>query len=132
MKPIIGQTTPEVPQDHPMVLQYQLTYVQRMLNSASQRKERLEDLMKRRAAKQWDAAKKAQMVRRLVTVTQTVEQCVGAIDELTKQLEGVMAKMGATQANTVAPFIKAPPTSIEELAQQPIPEPAGLETLFET
>ena len=96
-----------------MVLQYQLAYVQHTLNAASQRKERLEDLMSRRSAKKWDAAKKANMVRKLVTATQTVEQCVAAADELTKKLEVVIAqlKAAAPQQNNVAPFIKAPPTT---------------------
>ena len=99
-----------------MVLQYQLTYVQHTLHAASQRKERLEDLMSRKSAKKWDAQKKATMVRKLVTATQTIEQCVAAADELAKKLEGVVAKMKAAgvKQNNVAPFVKAPPTSVEE------------------
>ena len=99
-----------------MVLQYQLTYVQHTLNAASQRKERLEELMSRKSAKKWDAQKKATMVRKLVTATQTIEQCVAAADELAKKLEEVVAKMkaGMPKQNNVAPFVKAPPTSVEE------------------
>jgi hypothetical protein len=130
-KPIIGNApneVPKVPQD--LVLQYQLAYVKRTLYCATDRKARLEDLMSRDKAKTWDAKKKAKMVRRLVAANQAVEQCVTAVDELTKNLEGVMAKMGAAHAHNVVPFVKAPPTSVEELAQQPAPEPAGLETSF--
>lgn len=111
-----------------MVLQYQLAYVKHTLNAASLRKERLEDLMSRRSAKKWDASKKATMVRKLVTATQTVEQCVGAVDELTKKLEIVIAQLReqAPQQNNVAPFIKAPPTteipdSLFDQAKPPTP-----------
>jgi len=107
---IAGQTPPEIPQNHPMVLQYQLAYVKHTLQAATLRKERLEDLMQRRGAKKWDAAKKATMVRRLVAASQTVEQCVAAVDELTKKLEQVLAQLPQQNPNP-APFIKAPPTS---------------------
>jgi hypothetical protein len=119
-----------------MVLQYQLAYVQRTLTAASLRKERLEDLMARRGAKKWDASKKAVMVRRLVTATQTVEQCVAAVDELTKKLEAVLATMGAPKVNNVAPFVK--PAAGTEIPAQlfdapaQMPEPAGLENPFGT
>lgn len=129
-KPIIGNSPAEIPQDHPMVLQYQLAYVKHTLHCATERKARLEDLMSRQIAKKWDAKKKATMVRKLVNAGQTIEQCIGAVDELSKKLEEVMAKLGAPRVNNVAPFVKPPPTSVEELAQQPTPEPAGLETPF--
>ncbi len=135
MKPIIGQSPGDIPQDHPLVLQYQLAYVRHTLNAASQRKERLEDLMSRHIAKKWDAGKKSKMVRRLVTANQTIEQCVGAVDELTKKFEAALAKLGPTPTNIVAPFVRGPATSLEgDLTSVPelfdTPAPAGLETPF--
>jgi len=87
-----------------MVLQYQLAYIQHTLRAATLRKERLEELMSRKKAKKWDQAKKATMVRRLVTATQTIEQCVAAADEVAKKLEGVIAKL----QNNAAAFIQPP------------------------
>ncbi len=104
-----------------MVLQYQLAYVKHTLGAASQRKERLEELMSRKSAKKWDAKKKATMVRKLVTATQTVEQCVAAVDEISKKLEQVLAQLGPAPANNVAPFVKAPPTSEIDEARPPTP-----------
>ncbi len=107
-----------------MVLQYQLAYVKHTLHCASERKTKLEELMSRPTAKKWDATKKAKMVRRLVTSTETVEQCVVAVDEVSRKLEEVLAKMtAAQQPHNVAPFIKAPPTSEvpNQLFDTPVP-----------
>lgn len=115
-----------------MVLQYQLAYVRNTLVAAAARKERLEDLMSRKGAKKWQPAKKALMVRRLMVATQTVEQCTLAIDELTKKLAEVLAKLGPNPGvNTnVAPFVPPTPTSVtdapaEEVPTEPSPEDRG-------
>jgi hypothetical protein len=138
-EPIVDQVPEALPKDHPMVLQYQLAYVKYAFAAASDRKARLEDLMQRRSAKKWDAGKKAKMVRRLVNSTNMVEQCVGAIDELTTKLQTLAAQ--APQPANVAPFIKAPPTSVESEggwqqqqleAPTPLPEPTNLDTPFGT
>jgi hypothetical protein len=124
-KPITGQTPAEIPQDHPMVLQYQLAYVKHMLEGATQRKARLEEVMQRRGAKKWPAAKKAQMVRRLVTANQTVEQCTAATDELAKKMEEVMAKLLPPSTATTGFVPPTPTTNTEPVPEAAMPEFAG-------
>lgn len=53
---------------------------------SASRKERLEDLMRRKSAKKWDPEKTAKMVRRLVDSSKTMEQAESALDMIKHRL----------------------------------------------
>jgi mannosyltransferase OCH1-like enzyme len=65
-KPIIGNA-PTEKTDNPVVIASQLEFFKRALYSSNYSKEHLERVMSFRGASKWDAAKKAKMVRRLMT-----------------------------------------------------------------
>lgn len=109
-QPVIKPETEPTVEEQIIELQFRIAYVQHLQRCASSRKARLEDLMQRRSAGKWDPTKKAKMVRRLITVDQTLEQCVPVLAELTTNLEKVVA--GAKQTVNAAPFVPAPPTSL--------------------
>ena len=48
---------------------------------ATWRKDRLEELMKRKIAKKWDQAKKAKMVRRLIAVSNELRQAQDIVEQ---------------------------------------------------
>jgi hypothetical protein len=108
-KPIIGNAKAENNMEDPAVLQRQIAFYSHVQVCATSRKARLEDLMQRKIAKTWDAAKKAKMVRRLMTANQELDQSVDALDQLKHRLEQV-----TTQAvvGNVAPFVPGPATSV--------------------
>jgi hypothetical protein len=61
-------------------------YFVRLRSHASLRKERQEQLMQRRIARKWGAAKKSKMVRRLARANHELQQCAVTIDELERAL----------------------------------------------
>lgn len=63
-----------------------LEHFANVFRSASQRKERCEDLMRRQGAKKWDAAKTAKMVRKLMTANKEIEDATNALDQVTHRL----------------------------------------------
>ena len=82
----IAATSPvegsELPADDPRVILMQIGFYEHLMVCASSRKARAEELMQRAKARTWDAAKKAKMVRRLMTATQELEQSLAALDRL--------------------------------------------------
>jgi hypothetical protein len=96
--------------EDPVTMLKQLAYYDHVRKCAALRKERLEDLMQRRTAKKWDAAKKTKMVRRLVTANRELEQSDEALDQLKFRLEQVT--VGPVQVSDVSPFVPEPPTSV--------------------
>lgn len=97
--------------DNPFELQMQLEFFKHHMNASTQRVERLKDQMERKSARKWEPAKKALMVRRLMTSTQVQEQCVVALEQLQIRLERALAEMPVMPTNNVAPFVAAPPTT---------------------
>jgi hypothetical protein len=83
------QEASKTQQDNPMALLYNLHHVERVHMCATSRKGRAQQLMSRRSASSWDAAKKAKMVRRLMRANQEVQQSETAIAQLTHRLEQV-------------------------------------------
>ena len=77
----------KVQQDSPMFLMHNLHRMHHLRVCATSRKGRAQELMSRRVAKSWSAAKKAKMVRRLMTANQELEQSTSAIEQLTHRLE---------------------------------------------
>lgn len=53
---------------------------------ASFRKERCEELMRRKSAKKWSPEKTARMVRRLMTANKEIEQATNALDQVAHRL----------------------------------------------
>lgn len=104
-KSIIGNA-PEERQDDPETLRRQIAFFVHALACATVRKSRAEDLMQRRQAKAWDAAKKAKMVRRLTSANQELEQAAGALEQLREKLSQLVAS--GPSVNAVAPFIPSP------------------------
>jgi len=89
--------------------QRQLAFFTHTYKCATSRKARCEDLMSRkgtsprrnkkgRTVPGWDPSKKAQMVRRLMTANQELNQCASAMEQLKSQIEAFIAeaKKGAT------------------------------------
>lgn len=54
--------------------------------AATQRKERCEELMRRKSTKQWEPAKTAKMVRRLMAATNEIKECESALDQVAHRL----------------------------------------------
>ena len=108
VKPIIGN---EQMQQVASVLELKLrlAFFKRMHLAANSRKDRLEDLMQRKIAKTWDAAKKAKMVRRLVSANKVLEQSVMAVDIVEQEIEKQLAQPAPPTAS--APYVPPPPTS---------------------
>jgi hypothetical protein len=73
--------TPEERDKEIEQLKHWLEHFARKFKFAASRKERCEELMRRRSAKKWDAAKTARMVRRLMAANQELEQSEGALDQ---------------------------------------------------
>lgn len=89
-KPLIGnERTEEQPQETPEKLQAMIAAYSRAKNNASSDKTRLEDLLQRRSANKWDAAKKAKMVRRYMRATQTIEEATSTLDQLEHRLSQI-------------------------------------------
>lgn len=95
--------------EDPKELVRQIAFFTHAQACAASRKARAEDLMQRRVAKSWDAAKKGKMVRRLMRANQELEQSAEALDQLKHLLEQVAQPV--VPANNVAPFVPAPPTT---------------------
>jgi hypothetical protein len=104
-KPVTNE--PMAPED-PVTMLKQIAFFTHVQKCAAVRKARAEELMQRRVAKGWDAAKKAKMVRRLVTAGQELDQATDALDQLRFRLEQVTS---APTQTAVAPFVPPPPTS---------------------
>lgn len=100
----------EPKQDNPLMIKWRLAYFGRVQFCATQRKTRLEVLMSRRVAKSWSPAKKAQMVRRLMTANQELEQATLALEQLTHRLQQLGQPASPVAANI--PFIPPLPTSV--------------------
>lgn len=73
-------------------LLHKLSYYSLMNRNAGLRKSRQEELMSRRVARTWDAAKKSKMVRRLMRANQELEQSTVAIGEIERRLEVLVAQ----------------------------------------
>lgn len=108
-RPIIGNEPQEKKED-PEQIRLQIAFFTHTLKCATLRKARYEDLMQRRGSRKWDAAKKAQMVRRLTTANQEMEQSEHAVDQLTNHLAQIVTS--PKRVNDVAPFVPAPATSM--------------------
>jgi len=91
------------------MIQRQIQAYTRVKANAGSRKERLTELMQRRSAKKWDPKKKAQMVRRLMTASEELDQSVDFLDQLNHRLEQI-----TTQATPPIhiPFVPEPATSV--------------------
>ena len=96
-KPIVGQElTTEEEALNPDRLLVQLSKETTMLRNATIRKERCELLMRRKSAKKWDGAKKAKMVRRLLTASTEAEESELIIRSVSEKLE----KLNSAQQNS--------------------------------
>ena len=73
-------TDSEEPKENVEQLKAWLEHFARIHSYASGRKDRLEDLMRRRSAKKWSAEKTTRMVRRLMTASKELEESESAID----------------------------------------------------
>ncbi len=67
-------------------LQAWLVHYARQFSVCNERKARLEDLMRRKAAKKWSPDKTAKMVRRLLSASKEAEQAESAVDLITHRL----------------------------------------------
>lgn len=67
-------------------LKHLFEHFARKFKFAASRKERCEELMRRRSAKRWGAAKTARMVRRLTAANQEMEQSEGTLDQCSVRL----------------------------------------------
>lgn len=83
---LIGNAPAEDKQDDPETIRRQIAFFAHAVTCATIRKVRAEEVMQRRKARTWDAAKKAQMVRRLTSAGQELEQSVGALEQLREKL----------------------------------------------
>lgn len=81
--------SPESKKEDPEQIKRQITYYLHVQACATSRKARAEELMSRNIAKKWDADKKTQMVRRLMTAKQEITQSENAIDQLSHRLEQI-------------------------------------------
>jgi len=63
-----------------------LEHFARIYKFVTFRKERCEELMRRKSAKKWPPKKVARMVRRLMTANKEIEQAEGALDQCTHRL----------------------------------------------
>lgn len=63
-----------------------LEHFANVYRAASARKERCEDLMRRKSAKKWDPTKTAKMVRKLMTANKEIEDATNALDQVTHRL----------------------------------------------
>ena len=92
-KPIIGNApSQEQPKEDPMTILHHINVYSHTLMCATSRKQRNEQLMSRKSAKAWTPAKKAKMVRRLMTTNQEITQSENALDQLKIHLERLMAE----------------------------------------
>jgi hypothetical protein len=107
---VVAQVEPERKVELPELL-YRLSFYRHTMNCATQRKERCEELMGRQIAKKWSPAKKAQMVRRLMTANQEIQQCVAGIDETERLVQVIVAEM-SQQKLAAASFVPEAPTSV--------------------
>jgi hypothetical protein len=67
-------------------LKHWLEHFARIYKFATFRKERCEELMRRRSAKKWKPEKVARMARRLMTANKEIEQSESALDQCTHRL----------------------------------------------
>ena len=95
--------------DDPELLAKQLHSYQRLQLFATSRKARCEELMRRRSAKKWDAAKKARMVRKLMTANKELETSTGMIEQLMARLTQLWGEANAQR--TFSPFVPPPATT---------------------
>lgn len=93
-------------------LKLQLARFKHVHECARLRKERQEDLMQRKVAKTWDHAKKAQMVRRLMTANKELEQSTEVINQIIDMIATESAQLAPKPAANVAPFVPPPATSV--------------------
>jgi hypothetical protein len=110
-QPLIGNQPATPQKEDPVMIVRQIIFFNHTKMCAMARKARLEDLMQRKhSPKKWDAAKKAKMVRKLMTANQELEESVNALDQLNHRLSQITTQ--EPQANNVAPFVPPPATSI--------------------
>lgn len=81
--------TPEERDKEIEQLKHWLEHFASKFKFTASRKERCEELMRRRSAKKWDAAKTARMVRRLMAATKEMEQSEGVLDQCATKLSGL-------------------------------------------
>lgn len=77
---------PQEQRDNPELLIRQLAHFARLYKAASVRKERLQDLMRRKSVQNWAPEKTQKMVRRLMATTKEIEQAENALDQLRHRL----------------------------------------------
>lgn len=126
-KQLIGNDRTEERKETPEQIQYMIAAYTRQLNCSMSDKARITELMGRKSANGWvsksrhprckgkkragwDATKKAQMVRRLMKASQSVNECIDTIDKLKLRLVEISPKLDPNY--NVAPFVPSPATSV--------------------
>lgn len=88
-KPLIGNERTEQPEETPERLTAMIAAYTRAKTNAEGDKARLADLMQRKKAQTWDAAKKAKMVRRFMTANKTIDEAAPMINHLQDRLSQI-------------------------------------------
>lgn len=88
-KQLIGNTPAEETKETPEKVKAMIAAYSFVRSNAENSKERLNMLMQRKSAKDWDAAKKAKMVRRYMTANQTIDEASETIEGLVQRLAEV-------------------------------------------
>jgi hypothetical protein len=73
--------------ESPERLKFLMEHFARLYKFATFRKERCEELMRRKSARKWSPEKTSKMVRRLMAANKEVEQSENALDQLQHRLQ---------------------------------------------